>query len=134
LITIASTLCAVIAFLFAKATVSDFSESAAAALELMIIGLISYSLLGFRPGRVWEELRIQKWGLVLSGIIFGGFEVFLFYALKTGEASKVIPVSQSSVIFTLLAGIFILKERARLPQKIIGVTIIGAGIVLMYLR
>lgn len=132
ILSIISTLFAVIAFLFAKLTVRDFSETTAASLELMLIGLIAFSFLKFRPSRLVAELRLQKWGLIVSGLLFGGFEASLFAALRLGEASRVIPVTQSSVIFALLAGIIILRERSRLAQKIAGAFLTGLGIIIMY--
>lgn len=132
-LTVLSTFFAVIAFVFAKLTVQDFPESAAASLEFLLIGLISFMFLGFKPKKVVDELRIQKWGLIISGIIYGFFELLLFYALKTGEASKVVPVTQVSLIITLLAGIIFLNERNRITQKIIGTILIAIGIGLMYL-
>ncbi|MFA5107776.1 MAG: DMT family transporter [Patescibacteria group bacterium] len=133
ILSIISTLFAIVAFLFAKLAVRDFSETAAASLELMLIGILAFSCLGFRPKPLVSELRLQKWGLVVSGLLFGGFEVILFYALRVGEASRVIPVTQSSVVFALIAGLVFLRERQRLPQKISGAILIGVGIVAMYL-
>lgn len=132
-ITVLSTLFAVGGFLFVKATVVDFSETAAASLELLAIGLLSFSLLGFNPRTIMRELSMQKWGLIISGVLFGGFEVSLFYALKVGEASRVIPVTQSALVFTLIGGIFLLGERTNIVTKIVGTIIIAAGIALMYI-
>lgn len=132
LFTLASTLAATIAFLFVKGTVVDFSETAAASFELMLIGVLSFALLRFRTAPVIAEFKRQRWGLLVSGALFGFFELFLFYALNTGEASRVIPVVQSSLIFTLIFGIVFLRERTRLVQKISGTVIITAGIIFLY--
>ncbi len=128
-----STLAAVIAFHFAKATVVDFSETATASLELMLIGVLSFGLLRCNPRKIKTEFKLHKWGIIISGILFGAFEAFLFIALKLGEASRVIPVTQSALIFALLAGILFLGERSRLLQKILGTIIIIAGIIFIYL-
>ncbi|MFA6486040.1 MAG: EamA family transporter [Candidatus Magasanikbacteria bacterium] len=130
-ITIFSTLCAVIAFFFVKYAVVDFSETAMASLELLSIGLISFGLLGFNGKKIFNELKINKWGLIISGALFGLFELFLFFALKAGEVSKVIPVTQSALVFGVILGIGFLKERERLVQKIIGTILIILGIVFM---
>ncbi|MBU0707118.1 DMT family transporter [Patescibacteria group bacterium] len=131
--TLLSTFFAIIAFLFAKQTVTDFDEVTVASLELILVGILGFSLLGFQPSKLVSEIKIQKWGLIIAGILFGGFEVLLFMALKIGEASRVIPVTQSSLLFALLAGILLLNERSRLLQKIFGSIIIALGIALMYL-
>jgi transporter family protein len=132
-ITIFSTLFAVIAFLFSKATVADFSEAAAASLELMLIGILGFGFLKFNPVRLGREFKLQKWGIVVAGLCFGLFEMFLFFALHTGEVSKVIPVTQVSLIFAVLAGIIFLRERSCLWQKIIGTVFIVIGIIFIYL-
>ncbi|MBU1148736.1 DMT family transporter [Patescibacteria group bacterium] len=128
-----STLTAVIAFHFAKATVADFSETATASFELMLIGVLSFGLLRFNPRKISQEIKLHKWGIVISGILFGAFEALLFFALKLGEASRVIPVTQSALIFALLAGVLFLGERSRLLQKILGTGLIVVGIIIIYI-
>lgn len=131
-VTFLSTLFAVVAFLFVKLAVADFSEIAMASTELMLIGLLSFGFLRFSPRRLIEEINLQKFGLVICGLLFGLFEVFLFYALKLGEASRVIPVIQCSLIFTLLFSFIFLKERSHLLQKILGSVIVIIGIIFIY--
>ncbi len=70
--------------------------------------------------------------LLIAAIIFAVFEVVLYTALDIGEASKVTPVMQSSMVFTLIGGYLFLNERANLLKKTIGSAIIIAGIVLLY--
>jgi len=48
-----------------------------------------------------------------------------------GDISKVIPVTQSSLIFGVALGIIFLREKERLPQKIVGTLIIVSGIILI---
>ncbi|MFH0852836.1 MAG: DMT family transporter [bacterium] len=127
-----SSVFAVVGFLLSKLVVEDFAVVPAASFELMGIGLLSFIFLGMRVSKVKTEISINKWGLVLAGVLFAGFEVLLFTGLQAGEASKVIPVTQSSLIFAVLAGIMFLNERSNLVQKSLGVLIVGAGIVLMY--
>jgi drug/metabolite transporter (DMT)-like permease len=130
-LTILSTLSAVIAFAFAKFAVRDFSEIMVASLELMLIGLLSFSLMKFDIRSLSKEFKINKWGLILAGLFFGLFEMFLFYALKIGEISKVIPVTQSSLVFGVLIGIIFMGEKKNLIRKIIGMLIIVGGIILL---
>lgn len=132
LLAILSTLAAVVAFIFAKLATQSFSESFMAASELMLIGVLGFVFLGFNPKKISGEWKTNKWGLVFSGILFGLFELFLFLALDQGDISKVIPVTQSALVFGVLMGIFLLKEKSRLWQKIIGMLIIIGGIILIY--
>ncbi len=131
LLTILGTFCAVIAFIFAKFAVADFSETALASFEFIGIGLMSFGLLGFNSKKIVQEIKINKWGLIIAGSLFGFFELFLFMALKLGDISKVIPVTQSSLVFGVLLGIIFLKEYERIPQKILGMLFIIGGIIFM---
>lgn len=131
-LTMVSSLLAVIAFTLVKYAIKDFSEVSLAFWEFMAIGLLSFGVLRFDITKIKEELRINKWGLLISGACFGLFELFLFMALKLGDISKVIPVIQSSLVFGVVLGIVFLKERERLPQKIVGTILIVLGIVALY--
>jgi len=126
-----STFLAVIAFMFVKVVITDFSETALASLELMTIGLLAFSFLGFNVKKIKKEMKLNAKGIILSGFLFGIFEVLLFSALKIGDISKVIPVTQVSLVFAVLMGIFFLKERERVPQKLAGMVVIIIGIILM---
>jgi len=132
-LSVLSTIAAVIAFLFAKQTLLDFSAATAVSLELMLIGILSLALLKFDHGKIIGELRINGRGLVVSGIVFGVFELLLFLALSIGEASRVVPAVQSSLIFAVAAGIVFLGERSNIIQKIIGTILIILGIGILYL-
>jgi len=133
LLTFLSTFFAFIAFLFVKFTILDFSETAAASFELISIGFLAFSFLGFSVKKIKKEIQLNKIGIIISGVLFGFFELFLFLALKTGEISKVIPVTQISLVFGVLIGIFYLKEKERLFQKLVGMLIIIVGIILVNL-
>lgn len=64
--------------------------------------------------------------------IFAIFEFVFFTALAVGEASKVTPVTQSSMIFTLIGGYLFLHEKQHMLQKLIGSILIAIGIVSLY--
>jgi len=129
---ILGTFFAVITFNFAKLSVVDFSEIAMASFGLLAVALISFSFSGFQIQKIKNELKLNGKGIILSAILFSGFELALFMALERGEISRVIPVTQSSLIFTILAGVIFLNEKARLPQKTMGTILIGMGIAVMY--
>ena len=72
---------------------------------------------------------------VLAGLSVGLAEILSFYLFsKNSEASKGIPfIVGGSVVVAALAGIFFLKESVT-PQKIIAITLITAGTVLLALK
>lgn len=49
--------------------------------------------------------------LILSAIATGLSWVFYFYALKLGEASKVVPIDKLSLVLTIIFAAFILGEK-----------------------
>jgi len=64
-----------------------------------------------------------------------------FYALSTitifeaykrgGQASVISPISQTSIIFTVIFGYFFLKEKDKLPNKIIGAILAFVGVLFL---
>lgn len=121
-----------IAFLFVKQLSKDMKPEMIASLGLMgagILGLLTFKL---RNKRVHiSSLKTHIKPLVIAAFIFAVFELVQFQALNLGQASKVTPASQSSMIFTLIGGYIFLKERSMLKRKIIGSLIIVVGISLL---
>ncbi len=121
-----------IAFLLIKELVGDVSIAFMSSFGFIVSGALAYATLVIRkdvPPRILPE-KPRK--LILAAVIFALFEVVFFAALASGEASKVTPVQQSAVVFSLIGGYLFLNERSRLKQKIIGIGIIAAGISLLY--
>ena len=70
-----------------------------------------------------KELRIASWK------VFG--YLFQLKALELSEATKIIPIIQTSTLFTVLAGILFLKERENVPRKLIAGVIAVVGVFLL---
>jgi bacterial/archaeal transporter family protein len=71
--------------------------------------------------------------LTLSGLATGASWVCYFRALKVGEASKVAPVDKLSVVLVALFAVIFLGERPALRDWV-GITFVGAGVLLLSLR
>lgn len=84
---------------------------------------------------VRKNLRIvsqQHFGLKSFAIIVNLLSNYLTtWALAVGEASKVIALYQSMMIFSVIAGIVFLKERENIVKKLIGTSITLLGILLL---
>jgi len=122
------------AFLFIKIANQDVAPVFLASVALIISGLLSYLITLFMNKndssfKLPVKLRTP---LVVAALIFAIFELVIFTALSIGEASRVTPVSQSSMIFTIVGAYLFLDERNHLKQKIIGGTIIALGIIVLY--
>jgi bacterial/archaeal transporter family protein len=120
-------------FLFIKKASIEVPVFSLSAIALMSAGVLTYLLLllqgGYRIKLIDPKTRKE---LFITSALFSIFEVCLFTALSIGEASRVTPVTQSSMIFTLIGGYIFLNERIRLQQKIIGSILIATGIGLLY--
>ena len=69
--------------------------------------------------------------LVLSGILAGFVAQLVFYkALKTGEISRVIPITSCYPLFTFILGWIFLGEEVTL-SKVMGMLLILGGIFLL---
>lgn len=116
---------------FSKLTLHDFSAFSFASFSLIGGSLLGLTNLKFSKEKIIKEFVINKWLLILAGGIFGFFEFTQFLSFKLGEISRAIPVLQISLVFTVLMGIFLLKEKERFWQKIFGTIIIIGGILML---
>ena len=117
-----------------KTIIKDFSMPFYVSLNLMTISVGGAIYLSFKNKTrdIIHEFKIQKHGLVLTAILFGLHKFFLILAINAGEVSRVVPVSQAALIFTVISGVLFLKEYERLSQKIIGIIIMILGVVALY--
>jgi len=72
--------------------------------------------------------------LILSGLATGSSWICYFKALSIGDVNKVVPIDKSSTVLTVLLAIIIFGETNNLPVKLIGVTLIAAGVFMMIER
>ena len=83
---------------------------------------------GVKFRAIETELRIASWRVfLLAGLNVTGYLMQL-EALKMAEATKVIPIVQTSIIFTVLLGIVLLKEREHALRKIVAALMAILGV------
>ncbi len=126
-----STVFAAVAVIFIKFAIVDFSAPAFASLELLGISVLCMVAARFDHHRLLAEMRLNQWGLFAAGALFGLGEILEFTALRIGEISRVLPVFQTSVIFTVIGGVLLLGERERLGQKVIGAVVVVIGLTML---
>ncbi len=68
--------------------------------------------------------------LILSGLATGASWLCYFKALQLGDINKVVPIDKSSTVLTVILAFIFLGEDV-MPQKVIGVILIGVGTLLM---
>lgn len=78
-----------------------------------------------------KELKIAGSGIfILAAVnVCGYFMLIKSYAY--GEVSKIVLLTSASTIITVLAGIFFLKEKTRLWQKIFAAMLVTIGVLLL---
>lgn len=130
---ILSTVFIAFGFLLIKITTRYVEPIALGSISLTGAGLLGLMVAGSTKNLYVRHMNTNTKRLLLAAaIIFAIFEVVLYTALDIGEASKVTPVMQSSMVFTLVGGYIFLQERSNLIQKIIGSIVIILGITILY--
>ncbi len=81
-----------------------------------------------RLSRIKKEIKLQKWGLVVAGLLIGLYSFFSIQSLYWGEISKVASVRGLSVLLTVWAGVVFLKERDGLLKKMIAAVLCVVGV------
>lgn len=81
--------------------------------------------------RIIKEAR-KNFLFKMAGISANIISSYLFiWALHSGEVSKVNAIYQSMMIFSVLAGIMILKERQDILRKLLGTAVTIIGVILL---
>lgn len=77
------------------------------------------------------ELKAASWKIfLLAGLNVVGYLIQL-KALELAEATKVIPIIQTATIFTVVMGIFFLKERTNIKKKLLAGLLAMIGVFLL---
>ncbi|HCM37979.1 TPA: hypothetical protein DIS61_04985 [Patescibacteria group bacterium] len=78
-----------------------------------------------------KEMRIGSWHVVLMAFLNVFGYIIQIKALSLGDASRVIPITSSASILTVLGGIFILKEKTSIGRKIFAGILGFVGVILL---
>lgn len=98
---------------------------------LWVVPFIVLYFPGIKIGEITVEYKQFSWKIIMLAFFnFVGF-YFGLKAFILTDATKVIPVIQTCTIFTVLAGVFFLKEKSHLNKKIIAGIIAVAGVFLL---
>lgn len=112
-----------------KKTDSDIATAVRTAIVL-IFSIIMTTITG-SFGQI-NQISLRSYiFLILSGIATGASWIAYFKALSVGDVNKVVPIDKSSTIISILLAIVIFNETQRLPFKLAGTIILGAGIYMM---
>lgn len=81
-------------------------------------------------GRILREWQVNKATIMAVGVIVLGAYMMILFALTMAKVSYVVAVREVSIVFSVLYGVFRLKETHG-RQKILGAVMIALGVVLI---
>lgn len=105
----------------------------------MVFYFLSSAVLTLLTGKqpvkkIIAEWKINKWWSAAIGIQWALFSLTLLFAYAHEEASKAIPIMRIFIVLVTIYSVFVMKERERIWQKIIGSIIVTSGaLILAYL-
>ena len=120
--------------ILAKIGVKNVSSNLATAVRTVVILFFAWGIVVFQGG-LKDLSKISKFSflfLILSGVATGLSWLFYFYALKVGEASKVVPIDKLSLVLTIILAGLILREKITIPV-LIGSVLMTAGALIIAL-
>lgn len=125
---ILSAIFAALTSILAKIGIKDVDSNLATAIRTSFILVFTWGIAWF-SGATTKITHLTKntWiFLLLSAIATGMSWLFYFYALKVGEARKVVPIDKLSLVLTLVFATIILKEKLTL-QVALGAVLMTVG-------
>src|ERR671932_1835396 len=96
-----------------KAGLKEVDSSLGLAVQSVLILVLAWGTVAVQ-GNLGEITRIDQkaWVyLLLAGVVTTASYLFLFRALKLGDASRVVPLDRLSLVFAIILGVAFLKEK-----------------------
>lgn len=118
--------------ILAKIGIKNVDSNLATAIRTTVILFFTWGIAYFQ-GSISKLGQIDSKAylfLVLSGLATGLSWLFYFYALKVGEASKVVPIDKLSLVLTIILAGLILHEKINL-QVILGSILMTVGAIII---
>lgn len=119
--------------ILAKCGIRKTDSDVATALRTIVVLIFSWIMV-FIVGSAGTITQIETKSvifLMLSGLGTGGSWICYFKALSMADVNKVVPIDKSSTVLTVLLAIILFGETKHLAVKLIGVTLIAAGVFMM---
>ena len=120
--------------ILAKVGIEGVGSHLATAIRTMVVVAMAWGMVFItnQQGGL-REISQKSWlFLILSGLATGASWLCYYKALQMGDASKVVPIDQLSVVITLVLAFVCLHEEFT-AKSIVGCVLIGAGTLMMVL-
>lgn len=114
--------------ILAKLGMEGINSNLATAIRTVVVLVMAWGIV-FITGKQAgiADITTRGWVfLTLSGVATGLSWLFYFYALQTGEASKVVPIDKFSVVISMVLAFLVLGEKVT-ALKVVGGLLITAG-------
>ncbi len=118
--------------ILAKIGIRDVNSNLATAIRTSVILVFTWGIVLFQK-QIPSLGKLDKNSLIflfLSGIATGLSWLFYFYALKVGQANKVVPIDKLSLVITIVFAALILKEKITL-QIAFGAVLMTLGAIII---
>jgi transporter family protein len=131
---ILSAVFAALTSILAKIGIKNIDSNLATAIRTSVILVFTWGIVFFQKSATSiNKIDRSAWiFLILSGVATGLSWLFYFYALKIGEANKVVPIDKLSLVLTIIFAGLILKENITL-QVIMGTILMTTGALIIAL-
>ena len=129
-----SSVFAALTSILAKVGISGVNSNLATAIRTTVVLVMAWGMvfLTNTQGGISGIGRKSWLFLILSGLATGASWLCYYRALQVGEASKVVPIDNLSVVFTLILAFVFLHEKFTV-KSLLGCVLIGAGTLVMVL-
>jgi len=120
--------------ILAKVGIDGVNSNLATAIRTIVVLLMAWGMvfITHSAGGI-GSITTKSWiFLILSGLATGGSWLCYFYALKIGEASKVVPIDKCSLVLTIIFAVVFLGE-ALTWKTVVGCILLLAGTLIMVL-
>lgn len=96
-----------------------------------IIPLLVVIAPSIRTHEVVHEFKRSSWRIVVLAFLNVAGYILQLKAIALAQATQVLPIVQTSILFTVVAGIILLKERDNIAKKIIAGVLACIGVILL---
>ena len=118
--------------ILAKIGIKNVDSNLATAVRTTVVLIFTWAIVFFQRtfSSIYSISKNSLIFLILSGIATGLSWLFYFYALKIGDASKVVPIDKLSLVLAIIFAGFFLNEKITI-QTIFGATLMTIGAIMI---
>lgn len=120
--------------ILAKVGIDGVNSNLATAIRTVVVLVMAWVVvLLTKSGGGISSITPRSWlFLILSGLATGASWICYFYALKTGQVSKVVPIDKCSLVLTIVFAVIFLGESVTW-KTVTGALLLLAGTLVMVL-